>query len=208
MNIKRDKNEMYVCVISLVLFFAVIYFVAADTFTVQIDSYVNSNIRNTATFGLDLKANIITLLGDSVTVLILSILLAIAFIFRKKTYASGFLISSVFGGMILGYLTKILVQRERPENAIIESSGFSFPSGHALNSMIFFSLLVYLFKDDIKSAVLKNLFVFSSVLLIFAIGLTRIYLRVHWVSDVIGSWFLGLFWLSLMIWTFGFKLRK
>jgi len=69
----------------------------------------------------------------------------------------------------------------------------------ALISMIFFSLLIYLFKDDIKNKVLQNCFIVVNVVLIILIGFSRMYLNVHWFSDVIGGFALGLGWVTLLM---------
>ena len=203
MKIKRDKLALYISILSLILFLAITFFVATNAFVINFDSYLNLNIRNVATSFLDRVAELITNIGDTVTIVILAVLFAVFLAYRKKLYQSGFVLSSVAGGAVLVYIFKILIQRDRPANMVISESGYGFPSGHAVSSLIFFSLLIYLYKDKIKNIVLKNLFVCANVLLILLMGLTRIYLRVHWFSDVIGGYLLGLFWIGMMFWAFG-----
>jgi len=103
------------------------------------------------------------------------------------------------GGLLFEVLTKVIIHRARPENALIEVSGYSFPSGHATMAIIFFSLLLYSFKDDIKNKALKNIFIASNIIFFLIIGLSRVYLNVHWFSDVLAGFGLGLFWLTLLI---------
>jgi len=102
-------------------------------------------------------------------------------------------------GLSFESIIKIILQRVRPENALIKISEYSFPSGHATVSIIFFSILLYSFKEDIKNKVLKNIFIISNIIIILLIGFSRIYLNVHWFSDVIGGFSLGLFLLTLLV---------
>jgi undecaprenyl-diphosphatase len=103
------------------------------------------------------------------------------------------------GGLVLGAITKHLVGRLRPLDGLIPETGLSFPSQHSLMAIIFFSLVIFLFTEKIKNKVLKYLFIFSNLFLIILIGFSRIYLRVHYFSDVMAGFALGLFWLTFLI---------
>jgi len=130
-------------------------------------------------------------------------LLAVIYYFLKKNWYNAALISiSSVGGAILGAITKHLVSRLRPLNGLISETGLSFPSQHSLMAIIFFSLVIFLFTEKIKNKLLKYLFVFSSLFLIVLVGFSRIYLRVHYFSDVVAGFALGLFWFSFLILSF------
>ncbi|GBE19640.1 MAG TPA: phosphatase PAP2 family protein [Candidatus Pacearchaeota archaeon] len=129
----------------------------------------------------------------------LSLILFGILIYKKKWYYSLLLLFSMVGGLLFELLTKLIIQRARPENALIEVSGYSFPSGHATMAIIFFSLLLYSFKDDIKNSLLKKGFIIMNIFLFLIIGFSRVYLNVHWFSDIISGFALGLFWLTLLI---------
>jgi undecaprenyl-diphosphatase len=103
------------------------------------------------------------------------------------------------GGKLIESTTKIIIARNRPIHQLVDTSGYSFPSGHATMSMIFFALLIYYFKNHISDKIFKYLSITLSVILILSIGFSRIYLNVHWFTDVIAGFALGLFWLTLMI---------
>ena len=91
--------------------------------------------------------------------------------------------SAVAGTVIITYLMKIIIQRERPFNLI--EAGFSFPSGHSSASMAAYSVLAFfLWQRN------KKLAVFSFIIPLF-IGFSRIFLNVHWISDVFAGLFLG-----------------
>ncbi len=148
---------------------------------------------------------VITNIGGTACMVTLSILV-FAFLAYKKRWRHALLFSvSMAGALILELLLKILVHRQRPENSLVQTSGYAFPSGHATVALVFFSLLIYLFKDDIKKELLKHVFIISSIFLALLIGFSRIYLNVHWLTDVIGGFALGLFWLMLMMLVFKMK---
>lgn len=141
----------------------------------------------------------ITNIGSTISMLVLSVLV-IGFLAYKKRWQNICLFAAgMAGGLILELLLKMLVHRVRPENSLINEVGYSFPSGHATLAIIFFSLLIYIFRDDIKKELWKHVFMISCIVLALLIGFSRIYLNVHWLSDVIGGFALGLLWLSITI---------
>ena len=93
-------------------------------------------------------------------------------------------------------ISKDIVQKNRPTNGLIYVPGFSFPSGHTAIVVVFFGLLVYLLMPKIKSYLFKNTLVLGSILIILFVGFTRVYLNVHWLTDVIGGLALGMFVLT------------
>ena len=141
----------------------------------------------------------ITNIASPGVLIILSLMLFLVLVYKKKWYHSLLLLLSMAGGLLFESLTKIIIQRSRPENALISVAGYSFPSGHATMAIIFFSLLIYSFKDEIKNNALKYLFITGNMILFLVVGFSRIYLNVHWLSDVLAGFGLGLFWLTLLI---------
>ena len=105
------------------------------------------------------------------------------------------------GGIAYGVNTilKLLLRRQRPHNLNITTLGvrsYSFPSGHAFGTVIFYGLLAYL-DYTILAKPWSWLVAGSLGLLVFFIGLSRVYLRAHYPSDVVGGWLLG--FISLLI---------
>ena len=168
-------------------------------FFINLDSLVNAKVVFLQAPMLTKLMLVITSLGSSISMLILS-LFAFGFLAYKKRWRNAFLfIFGMIGALISELLIKAIVHRARPENALVHAADYSFPSGHATMALIFFSLAIYLLKDDIKKELWKHLFVISCIVLTLLIGFSRIYLNVHWFSDVIGGFALGLFWLSITI---------
>ncbi|WEV45265.1 phosphatase PAP2 family protein [Streptococcaceae bacterium ESL0687] len=136
----------------------------------------------------------ITKFGNSSRIIILVALFVIFFYFKKwyaeAVYLGGLLV--VVSG-IIAPLAKYLYQRPRPpfEDRLITESGYSFPSGHSTVSMLVFLTLILIFLPRIEKTWLKILLVTVLSLLIVTIGFSRIYLGVHYPSDVIGGFTLA-----------------
>jgi undecaprenyl-diphosphatase len=136
----------------------------------------------------------ITFFGEISTIIILA-LIACAVLWRlNKKYEIIGLLIAVLGSSVFTYLAKILFDRPRPLNAaILETSG-SFPSGHATIAVAFYGFLAYLLLREIKNKLYRVLIVFVTLIVILTIGFSRLYLGVHYFSDVFGGYLAGLVW--------------
>jgi membrane-associated phospholipid phosphatase len=101
-------------------------------------------------------------------------------------------------------LLKFIFSRPRPLIPLLEPArGFSFPSGHAMMSFSFYGLLIYLVYVGVKNPYLKWLLMSFLLILIFLIGFSRVYLRVHYASDVIAGFAAGFIWIVLSLFITG-----
>lgn len=114
---------------------------------------------------------------------------------KEKIAALWLFLNMILAGGVLNYLMKLVYSRQRPslEHLVTENS-FSFPSGHAMSSMLFFGTIIFLL-FQMKNKNLRYLLQGLGVLCLILIGLSRIYLGVHYVSDILGGWLLGATWL-------------
>lgn len=97
-------------------------------------------------------------------------------------------------------IVKHIIRRDRPDVLkLIKQGGFSYPSGHSMISMCMYGCLIYIVLKKIKNKYLKWFLVFMLSLLIVSVGLSRIYVGVHYLSDVISGFILGLIILILYI---------
>ena len=104
------------------------------------------------------------------------------------------------GSVTMMSLLKLFFSRPRPLTPLLEEvKGFSFPSGHAMSSMTFYGLLIYLVWHNIKNPWLRWALIIFLALIIFFIGFSRIYLRVHYTSDVLAGFSMGIIWLVISI---------
>ena len=122
------------------------------------------------------------------------------FIKRHRWYSITVPVVSL-GGVSLMAILKNLFGRPRPDNPLLKTvSGLSFPSGHALVSVAFYGLLIYLVWHNITHKFWRWVVIVLLLMLILTIGVSRIYLRVHYASDVLAGFAMGLIWLVLSIW--------
>lgn len=107
---------------------------------------------------------------------------------------------------LLNYSFKALISRPRPTPEIIqvmiEESNFSFPSSHAFFTSLFLGILSYLLFTHLKKKRWKYLSLTVMALLILLVGVSRVYLGVHWTSDVLGGYIYGGLFLTILIWSF------
>jgi len=144
----------------------------------------------------------ITFLGSHTFLIPANLLLAFYFLFVKKHRWYSIKVPVVaLGGLLLMTLLKQFFNRPRPLVPLLEPvRGLSFPSGHALMSVSFYGLLIYLIWENVKEPIRKWLLISFFVILIILIGFSRIYLRLHYFSDVIAGFSIGVIWLSVSIW--------
>jgi len=114
-----------------------------------------------------------------------------------KTYAI-FVFTVSVSGLLLGLVLKELFQRPRPLHKMVGAGGYSFPSGHSLGGFIFCLLVIFLIWK-LKSGRLNKYFLyFISAVFGILIGLSRVYLHVHYATDILGSFFVAAGWFALI----------
>ena len=142
-------------------------------------------------------AKFITNFGGAIFLIIATIIL---FILIKNKKIGFSIISNLVIVTILNQLLKNILQRPRPnEFRIIEETGYSFPSGHSMVSMAFYGYLIYLIYRYVKNKYLKWTLIVLFSILICTIGISRIYLGVHYTSDVLGGFLISISYLVIYI---------
>ena len=142
-------------------------------------------------------AKFITNFGGAIFIILLTVIL-IAVIKNKKIGLS--ILTNLAIITILNQLLKRILQRPRPtEYRIIEESGYSFPSGHSMISMAFYGYLIYLIYKYVENKNVKWILISLLSILICLIGISRIYLGVHYTSDVLGGFLIYISYLVIYI---------
>ena len=142
-------------------------------------------------------AKFITNFGGAIFIIALTALLVIA-IKNKKIGLSIF--TNLVIITVLNQLLKRILQRPRPtEYRIIQETGYSFPSGHSMISMAFYGYLIYLIYRYVKNKYIKWISISLLSILICLIGISRIYLGVHYTSDVLGGFLISISYLVIYI---------
>lgn len=144
---------------------------------------------------------LVTLLGSTSVILTGSLLLGGWLVWRKKNLQGSVLALSVGGGILLNLLLKNIFLRPRPNfpNAFYHESSYSFPSGHAMFSVLFFGMAAYLIASQNFSWKGKVYLAVSAFTISLLIGFSRIFLGVHYLTDVLGGWSAGVVWLTVCI---------
>ena len=119
---------------------------------------------------------------------------------KKQNWFSIRVITIAISSLVLMLLLKQLFQRKRPLSPLLKAAkGLSFPSGHAIMAVTFYGLLIYILQHSITIDWLKWFVTILITALIVLIGFSRIYLRVHYASDVAAGFIIGLLWLLLSL---------
>lgn len=156
--------------------------------------FISDNIIN------DKLTSIIKVITNLSSVIFIIVIATIAIIFIRNKRIKLLLASNLIGITIINNLLKVIIARDRPNiNRLVNESGYSFPSGHSITSMVFYGYLIYLIYRYVDNKKIKvSLIIFLS-LLILMIGFSRIYLGVHYTSDVMGGFLLGVVYLIVFI---------
>ncbi|MRX72895.1 phosphatase PAP2 family protein [Bacillus lacus] len=159
----------------------------------QLDSLLAEGILQYRTPELDSFFILISDIGSIKTILPAAILLAAVFLYKRNLYVPVLLIANVFLVRWLNHFIKGLFGRERPQFEQVVSAGYySFPSGHSMNSAAFYGFVCFLLVVLLKAQKsLKSVIWITGIVLVSFIGLSRIYLGVHYPVDVIGGFCLG-----------------
>lgn len=200
----KRNSKLILSLISLGIFLLILILVSIKT--PSIDYWISEKIKTL----WSLLNSFFVFIGNYSKVILIGIALISSGILylQKRKKASFILISSLLIGYILEAVINAIVQRARPAMQLISKTDYSFPSGHAIFSIILFSLLIYFYKDKINNKTLKFVFIFINVLLILLIGFSRIYLNVHWFTDIIGGYALGFFIINLILFFMNFTSKN
>lgn len=133
-------------------------------------------------------------------IIFLSFLVTSFLIIKKHINLSIYFLFIVCSGFIANALLKLLIQRPRPTYLPLYSEvDFSFPSGHTMEAFIFFITLTYLYYHLTKKKYLSLLFLILFLVITVFIGISRIYLGVHYPSDILGGFIAGFLWFVWVI---------
>ncbi|MDP2137414.1 MAG: phosphatase PAP2 family protein [Candidatus Didemnitutus sp.] len=143
----------------------------------------------------------ITFLGSPVFLTAASITVALILLRRKVWYRLAAFILTVGGGALLNAALKHLFQRPRPlfDHPLIPASGYSFPSGHMMGAVLFYGFMAVAVVTQVNPWRWRALAPLLAFLLVILIGLSRIYLGAHYLSDVLAAAAAGLTWLAFSI---------
>ena len=196
-NILKKSYKWIILLICVIILYAILENLF-ETEKLKIDTIIYEIIvlkfrTNTLTEFMKIFTNV----GGAYVLITLSIL-ALIFLKNKKMALSININLVVI--TILNIILKSIIQRPRPEGyRLIDESGYSFPSGHSMISMAFYGLIIYYLWKNVKNKKIKYISVTLLTLMVLLIGISRIYLGVHYASDVLGGFIISIAYLIVFI---------
>lgn len=189
------KNKKWICcILSFIIFIVLAYLVKTNN-SLKFDTVIYNLISNIIGNNMTTIVKLITFLGSATIVISITVLLLIIFKNKKIGLCLGLNLIII---TIFQYILKFLIGRPRPVGInLIEEKNYSFPSGHSLTAMAFYGFIIYLiYKSKLKH---KKIYITLLSILILLIGLSRVYLGVHYITDVLGGFTFSLFYLIIYI---------
>lgn len=183
-----------ICLVSLIIFLILGYLVKTGN-EIFLDNVVYNFISKFINNNLTHIVKFITFLGSAFVVIVITINVLIVL---KNKRVGLFMALDLIIITIFQHILKPIFKRSRPIDInLIEETNYSFPSGHSLTAMAFYGFIIYLiYKSNLKY---KKVYMILLGILILLIGLSRVYLGVHFITDVLGGFTFSLFYLIIFV---------
>ncbi|NRD79300.1 phosphatase PAP2 family protein [Bacillus sp. BRMEA1] len=210
MNFKLQLVLAFMISVICIVGFSLISLLISDHKIISFDQTVIANIQGMESPRLTSLMKLLTFIGSTPFVIILSIGL-IFFLYKVLHHRLELIlfIGAIIGTGALNDILKHVFHRTRPHlHRLIEATGYSFPSGHAMSAFSVYVMITFLLWRHIPSKWGRSLLIIFSTFMILGIGISRIYLGVHYPSDIIGGYLASGFWLTVAIWFFQYYKEK
>jgi undecaprenyl-diphosphatase len=183
--------------VSLYLFIAFTDVISADPSLTTGDRTAIDAARDIQAHALTTTGKAITALGSLAVAIPVAAIAAVLLLMRRRSVDAAVLVIGLASTQVAVQITKAAVDRMRPFDALVGTSGSGFPSGHAATSVMYVALAVIVARS-LQSAAARTALTLGGIVLAALIGLSRVYLRAHYLSDVIAGWALGAAVFSLL----------
>ncbi len=198
----RARTECSLFIVCLVFLLGFLFVTLFRTSFHSVDFSVNFWIPAIQSGTLTFLAKGVALIFDTTSLVIISLVIS-GVLFLKNYKAQGLLLLGAMGGdSLIVTAIKTLDHVSRPTNGIMADSGFSYPSGHSAGCIVFGGVLAYFAWQHWQSTRSRALISVGMGAVVGVVGFDRLYLNVHWVSDVLGGWLFGAFWLVFVVLVF------
>lgn len=194
------KRKIIILYISLLLFL-IIGFMARNTNEgILFDEFLLKIIHENHNSIIFILMKAISFIGSAYFLVPVMFVTIIYTIIKKNYYITKLLLLSTLGSYITNFLLKKIFQRVRPlEYFLVDQGGLSYPSGHSMVTMTFYMTLAYIITKRLKEKEYKKWIFLFSYTMIILMGVSRLYLGVHWPTDVIGGYLIGYVYFNLSI---------
>jgi membrane-associated phospholipid phosphatase len=168
---------------------------------IGLDRWVAASLHAQVTPAAAAVMHVVTQLGSTAVLVLVTALAAVVLLRLGRRGDAAFVVVALAGAEALTWSLKAVFQRERPSFAdpVATASSFSYPSGHALISLAVYGGLAYLLLGSLRSARARNLCLGFAALVVAAIGFSRLYLGVHYLSDVLAGYAFAFAWLVALV---------
>lgn len=185
--------------VSLFVLFQLIHDVFAEKET-GFDAMLSAFTESIASPAMTRTIQLISFLGSARYLVIMPALVVLLFSFYRDMRWNGLRVLIIsFTTSLLNELLKHYYERPRPDLAPLGVTGFSFPSGHTMNGGVFHGLLIYITWTTVKNKVWRWVLSVFFTLIVLLVGLSRIYLHIHYATDVAAGYLIGILWLILSL---------
>jgi undecaprenyl-diphosphatase len=210
MNLKTYLAIAFCISVVSIIGFSLISLFISDQKIIYFDRTIIDNVQGLETPFLTIVMKFFTFIGSAPFVIVLSIFL-LFFLYKVLHHRFELIlfVAAIAGSAILNGILKQFFQRVRPDfHRLIDIEGFSFPSGHAMNAFTVYGIISFLLWRHIPSRLGRGALLLISTVMILTIGISRIYLGVHYPSDIVGGYFASGFWVTTAILFFQYYQEK
>lgn len=200
MQMKRYRH-LYTLLFVLLICFIELSFSYQTPFIDQFDNAVSNYIQSFRNEYLTSYFIWMSYIGSKKVYFPVLFILLMYFLIRRRYMTAILLMINFYGSRYMNYMLKLWYERPRPDiSQLVTATGYSFPSGHSMNAVAFLGFIAYITITEHRLQLhQKILLIFISCFLIFSISISRIYLGVHYPSDILAGWAAGGSWLVLCI---------
>jgi membrane-associated phospholipid phosphatase len=197
-SVRRQRVVLLVGIMSFIGFLAMVILYYSGIFTIM-DTRVSVQVQSLWNPEAIFWMKVVTTIGQPLVLAGIATLSGVVMLLYRRWSDAVLLLVGLTAGSLLILPIKDLVHRPRPPDALVSGTGLSFPSEHAAVALLFFAiLLVFVFRARLVKKV-QWLITGLSMAVVLLISFSRVYLDVHWLSDIIGGWLFGLWWFTVTL---------
>lgn len=188
------KNIRHIIILSilLILFLAMGFMVKGSAEGILFDMAILEAIHKSSNPVIFTIMNFISFIGSAKFLVPVIGIVIIITIINRRYFVSKFLLFNTLGSFLFNYILKEIFQRTRPlDFSLVEQAGLSYPSGHSMVVMTMYLAIAYLLTREERDPRRKRRVYTIAGIIILLMGISRLYLGVHWPTDVIGGFIMG-----------------